>query len=496
MHEVPQLPSEVWSLILARCDTWGLRVAGCVSSSLAAQLAADGLWLAMHSELLGTAVSEHSVRSLEDSEGQRLSSRPHSRPRGVRTTDEALASPRARCIESELAISQWTRAIGAAPRELQLPGMVAVSLAGEVGVSAHEGRMTRLWEGSSGRRVACYQHRAKHDLVCCDASSRHAAVGDASGAVHIFELEEDFVPQQTLLVEGGPADAASPVSSVLLLGEAAAARALCAFGRSDGMVRVHEVLPGCSSPLPIWSTFLADAPLFPLGLAKGMVAELYVASRLGVAQYDLERAAPVWEATWADDGVDAPPQPFSGHPAGRTASYSVGWRILAAVSADGDVGLYDTRASAASGAVARIAPPCGTCALSVHLDGGHRSSGHVLLSSIGRNAAGRPSGGVHLYDIRRVVAASRARSLRNSARPLATPLGTVSGGACFAADDARLVWGGGQGDGRAFVASLSQVGDDACASEEEALDHANGESQPMPKARTRRPRGTKKEWSH
>ena len=147
--------------------------------------------------------------------------------------------------------------------------------------------------------------------------------------------------------------------------------------------------------------------------------------------------------------------------------------------------------------------------------------------------------------------------------PLPIPLGSVKGGACFAADSERLVWGGagsgGRGGGRAFNIShrhLSDGGGPRCgdrgargggldghgldaslgeprgggsgggggggsaryawrrryAAELEAASgvarseggesggvswgEALNESSPTPKTRVRRPRGTKKQWSH
>ena len=512
---VVSLPTELWSLVLGSCDAWGLRVVSCLNSTLAALVDADGLWLAMQSRLLGLSPPLPPASPLNpprhDERAERLRS--------------CMASPRARCIQSDAAIARWTRAFGAAARELPLPGMLAICLAGEVGVSVHHGRMTRLWEASSGRRLACFQHRAKHALTCCDASGCHAAVGDAGGTVHVFELESDFAPRQTLYVDGGPAGAsAAPITSVSFVGSDAAASPLCAFGRADGMVRVHEVhLAGGGTHLPIWTTFIgADPHAVGLGLAAGAPGELYVATGHYAAQYNLERGAPVWEADLVEavDVGDALATRRTDQAAQRVASYSVGWRLLAVASADGDVQLYDTRVSATAGPVASVCLPRGQPAASVHLDAGHESSGHLLISALAQGAAG---GAVSLYDIRRAVAARGAAHSHGSAGALTTPIGHVRGGACFTADGARLVWGGGPKEGRTFVANLAQAGRDArdgaaagaggsaryawrrryAAEHEEAASDDDAEAglvpsphAPTPKSRTRKARGTKKQWSH
>ena len=79
----------------------------------------------------------------------------------------------------------------AAPTELPLPAMRALSVAGGVGVSAHAGKLVRVWEADTGRRLGAASLR--HQPSCCAMGGAEvggvAAVGDVCGGVQLLWLE-------------------------------------------------------------------------------------------------------------------------------------------------------------------------------------------------------------------------------------------------------------------------------------------------------------------
>ena len=145
-------------------------------------------------------------------------------------------SAQQRCIGSEASHEAWRRGAAAAPSELPLPGMTSLCLGldGGLGISTHDDRMARLWEhgwpahprredGGTAcrrmhapcRRLAAFQHKSKHVLTACDGAGAHAAVGDAAGVVHLYDLldlDDGFCPFQGLSQTGG-----NPISSVAVL---------------------------------------------------------------------------------------------------------------------------------------------------------------------------------------------------------------------------------------------------------------------------------------
>ena len=80
---------------------------------------------------------------------------------------------------------------GAAPTELPLPAMRALSVAGGAGVSAHAGKLVRVWEADTGRRLGAASLR--HQPSCCAMGGAEvggvAAVGDVCGGVQLLWLE-------------------------------------------------------------------------------------------------------------------------------------------------------------------------------------------------------------------------------------------------------------------------------------------------------------------
>ena len=142
--------------------------------------------------------------------------------------------------------------------------------------------------------------------------------------------------------------------------------------------------------------------------------------------------------------------------------------------------LWDTRISSERGPALTARLPRGERASSIHIDDGiESSSGHLLLQA-------RRGGAVHLFDIRRVCGSGdgggRLKSLATAARE--------GGATCFAAHSARLVAGGGP---KSVGASMWSLG--AATAGSPALEEAEGAGGTQ-KARQKKARGTKKQWSH
>ena len=115
------------------------------------------------------------------------------------------------CIHSERALARWKATLSTDPIEASLPGMIAVSLTGDVAVSIHDDRLTRVWDVTSRRRIASHQHKAKSTvLTCCDARGDMAAVGTAKGTVSVYALDDDsFQPSLSLAFPPPPPHAAA-----------------------------------------------------------------------------------------------------------------------------------------------------------------------------------------------------------------------------------------------------------------------------------------------
>eukprot|EP00966_Prymnesium_polylepis_P325266 7381245-Prymnesium_polylepis.1 len=177
LHDL--LPSELWCRVLAELAVRELVCAAAACTHLR-RLAADGeLWAAVWERQFGRAAQLQGHPLLSE-----------------------LASTRQLCVASEAALTAVCRA---APTEIPLPGMTSVSLAGEVGVSCHDGKMVRLWEARTGRRIAAAQHRHKHTLTCCEAdgATGRLAVGDSSGRVHLYQSMDELQPSPPWLANGG-----------------------------------------------------------------------------------------------------------------------------------------------------------------------------------------------------------------------------------------------------------------------------------------------------
>ena len=200
---------------------------------------------------------------------------------------------------------------------------------------------------------------------------------------------------------------------------------------------------------------------------------VYVCDSAAVRLYDIERREAVWRAPWVsetDGGV--PYEQMSMLGAGAAggaaargfglplASYSRGWRLLAAIDDAGGIALWDTRTP--SGPTARVRLPCGEAAGAVHLDAGGGGWSGAL------HAAARESGAIHLFDIRRVRAGSAVSGVLAVAP---CPERRRGCGACFAVGAQMLVVGGGA------KAHLWRVGVDSAAEpQSRADDEAAGEA--------------------
>ena len=288
---------------------------------------------------------------------------------------------------SEAELDGWRRA--GRPTELALPGMTSVSIGldGGLGVSTHEGRMTRLWEAKSGRRLACHQHKSKATLTCCDASGNLAAVGDSAGMIHVFDMSHDddgFAPTHTF--NANPDAEFNALYSVAILPESERPTLMACY--ADGLVRIW----GYNGHTWGVRTCLATR----LGcVTAGGNGDVFFASRnpglsIRVQQFDNDLTEVVWEAS-TDEFEDVETM-IAGlnvqHESPRALmSYSMGWQLLATVTTGG-CQLWDTRSRPHAGVVARVRLPSQAQPHSVHLDpgggdwgGGGAWGGNLFLSS-------------------------------------------------------------------------------------------------------------------
>ena len=524
---IPQLPEEVWCSLLAQADVGSLCAVACTCAALSNVLAASGLWAAAAERLFG---SERRLRDLGAISGAPSASGSAPSACGSAPSERQL---RPVCIESEAALTRWHRVIAppapaeaSEPAKLPLPGMLAVSLAGELGCSVHAGSMVRLWEVHSGRRIACHQHRGRHALTALAASATHAAVGDASGGVHLYRLEDEtFHPSRTLstAVTNGAAVAAAVKGLLLLPPAGLHHRTLCLTSTLDAVV-AHDV----DTAQQLWRTRAAHGGV--PALARGGGGErAYYAAEDTVAALDVESGAAIWNAPMGEGALFSPDWASAtiGHTHGLVG-FSDGWQLLGCACGD-EAPLWDARCTASMGPVATLRLPRACSGLrqnnsvvGLHLDlGGRGWSGHALLFDV--------KGAVHLYDIRRVASALAGPPVPEPphlGRAPKQPPGVLPG-ACFAADDRRLVIGGGAKSDHARMWTLraaAGVGAAAgpgtgatehsgggsaryawrrhYAEEQEVLtaeqlgSSSGGEATARTRAKKHSARWTKKQWSH
>lgn len=174
------LSEELWLQVLHALDGRSLCAAACACAGLSSLASNGELWAGLHAQLFG----------------------------GGEGCGGAAAAQRERVCQSEAQLDSWRRVGRGAPLSLPLPGMTGAALLGPVGVSTHGGRLVRLWEARTGRRLAAHIH--KHELSACAGAAGVVAVGDVAGGVHVYGVESDFSP---LLLPRG----AGPVTSLALL---------------------------------------------------------------------------------------------------------------------------------------------------------------------------------------------------------------------------------------------------------------------------------------
>ncbi len=175
------LNREMWQEVLLRLDDGpSMLAAASACRELAEAAAEDAVWAPLHARLF----RDPSLMRLAD--GEEEDEAPYSMANGY--------TARERVCQSEGQLQLWRRAGGAArpPVALALPGMTAVAMApgGGLGVSAHAGRLVRLWDARTGRRLAAAEHR--RELSACAAARAVVAAGDAAGHVNLYPTDAEF----------------------------------------------------------------------------------------------------------------------------------------------------------------------------------------------------------------------------------------------------------------------------------------------------------------
>ena len=446
-----RLPSELRSRVLSHLDVRGL-ICAAGSSHGTRKLAAEAaLWMAAHEQLFGPA------ETLPDKwqSGCRASS----------------GSAREGCSASEAALDAWRRAMAC---ELPLAGMTAVCLAGAVGASIHDGRMVRLWEVSSGRRLAAHHPKhVKHELTCCETDGTRLVVGDSGGGLHVYDMEE-LLPTPPVSVLGDdqrPGGGGCGVCATLLW--PSLTLAATHSGSLAGLEQVER------SQAALWRLQLGAGLS---GLAHGGGAAFYAAAGGQVWHCDAERGAVVSSAGAASGDLDGLLRRMALQPtAARGVDFSVGWRLLAAADG-GTVHLFDMREPNAK-CVCSAAMPAGSGVGSVHIDpGGEGWPGHLLAST--------SSSSVLVFDVRR-VRAGRAPHVGRLTPPHSEKLAPC---AAFAVSDGVLVAPGGAKSSCALRFTPRRLGE--TAPNMDAAEERGGRNSKGRREKPRPARQTKKQWSH
>ena len=183
------LPEDAWLQVLSKLSVAGVCSVARCCVSLATIASTPSLWLELR---------ERTFREVEPVAA--------SVEAGAPSVDKAAAYNAARleCCQSEVALCAYARAAIDPPSELPLAEMTAVAITDKLGVSTHDGRMVRLWEARSGRRLGC--RTLKHALTALDAATvgerrntydgsgtrAYALVGDSTGGVHALDLDEEI----------------------------------------------------------------------------------------------------------------------------------------------------------------------------------------------------------------------------------------------------------------------------------------------------------------
>lgn len=421
-----KLPADLWLVILSMTDVPTLRALACCASMLRGVAMTPSLWEAAHVQIFG------------------------SKPSGV--VDGNDSPPRTVCLESEALLLGWRHA---RLDELPLPQMVDVSLAGSRGVSVHDGKLLRLWEASSGGRLACL--RAPRELVCCHASAatERVAVGDASGFLGLeafAELGDDGGAagwsrvSQRALVAVRLLDGRGPVA---IAGDESGALFCCT---NWALETPSEHREGWEE---VWSWPSLGERAGSYGLAGWRDSGFFHARPAAgeVVGFDAHVGETCWRGALASDDEALALAAVEGGGAraprsSRVASFAETLSLVAA-STGAVVSLWDPRGgggaagpAAATRPVAQVAMPGGRTATFVGLDRGYGDATRPwhLLASAGA--------GVHVYDLRklcctRISNTSHSHVCVAHAAPHVASLSRRGIGACFDAEGGALVVGGG-----------------------------------------------------
>ena len=221
-----RLPEVMWLEILGHLESAAdlCAVEACSTDLCELVRTSAALWAELHRFMFGFDASEGAGRSEESGGGEgNAESMGASEGEGegasegegegegvgvgvgVGAPSHAARDPRSACCASDAAMGWWlahARGGGTActaPTELPLPAMRAMGVAAGVGVSAHAGKLVRVWEADTGRRLGAAALRQQPS--CCavggDEVGGVAAVGDVCGGVQLLWLEHGSDPVGT-----------------------------------------------------------------------------------------------------------------------------------------------------------------------------------------------------------------------------------------------------------------------------------------------------------
>ena len=141
---IAKMPADAWLHIISRLGVAGACSMAACCSALAAVVATKGVWEEKRDQLFGGGGG------------------------GAGAASSSSEAPTARheCCVSEASLRGWARAAVEPAAELALGEMTSASIVGGLGFSTHDGKMLRLWEARSGRRLGA--KALKDAPLCCD----------------------------------------------------------------------------------------------------------------------------------------------------------------------------------------------------------------------------------------------------------------------------------------------------------------------------------------
>uniref|UniRef100_A0A7S3WJK0 C3H1-type domain-containing protein n=1 Tax=Emiliania huxleyi TaxID=2903 RepID=A0A7S3WJK0_EMIHU len=179
---VAEMPADAWLQVLSRLGVGGACSLAAVCSSLAAIVGTPGVWEEKRANVFGGGAEERGGEERGGEGGE--------------------AAARRECCVSEASLHGWARASLEPPSELPLGELTSAAIAGSLGLSTHRGKMVRLWEAKSGRRLGAMALK-EQPFGCdvgvvgvrkgaCDVAGCRtvAAVGDVDGRLCLLFLEE------------------------------------------------------------------------------------------------------------------------------------------------------------------------------------------------------------------------------------------------------------------------------------------------------------------